>query len=34
MESGKAMRYSIWKLQDRGTIFVDPATDLYEGMIV
>ena len=28
------MRYSIWKLQDRGTIFVDPASDLYEGMIV
>ena len=34
MESGKAMRYSIWKLQERGTIFVLPASDLYEWMIV
>jgi len=33
-EKWKAMRYSIWKLQDRWTIFVDPASDLYEGMIV
>lgn len=33
-ENGKAMRYSIWKLQDRGTIFVEPAAELYEGMIV
>jgi len=31
---GKAMRYSIWKLQERGTIFVEPASELYEGMIV
>ena len=28
------MRYSIWKLQDRGQIFVEPQTQLYEGMIV
>ncbi len=33
-ETGKAMRYSIWKLQERWTIFVEPATELYEGMIV
>lgn len=33
-EHGKAMRYSIWKLQERGTIFVQPASELYEGMIV
>jgi len=32
--NGKAMRYSIRKLQERGEIFVDPATELYEGMIV
>lgn len=31
---GKAMRYSIRKLQERGTIFVEPQTELYEGMIV
>lgn len=28
------MRFSIWKLQERGVIFVQPASDLYEGMIV
>lgn len=33
-ENGRSMRYAMWKLQDRGTIFVEPATDLYEGMIV
>lgn len=32
--AGKAMRYSIWKLQERGVIFVDPTQELYEGMIV
>ncbi len=31
---GKVMKYSIWKLQERGPIFVDPATQIYEGMIV
>lgn len=31
---GGAMRYSIWKLQERGQIFVEPQTQLYEGMIV
>jgi len=34
MASGGAMKFSIWKLQDRGTIFVKPQTELYEGMIV
>lgn len=29
-----AMRYSIWKLQERWPIFVDPSTPIYEGMIV
>lgn len=28
------MRYSIRKLQERGQIFVEPQTELYEGMIV
>lgn len=31
---GKAMRYSIWKLQERWSIFVEPAAELYEWMIV
>ena len=32
--TGQAMQYSIWKLQDRGPIFIDPAQPIYEGMIV
>jgi len=32
--AGKSMRFSIWKLQERGKIFVNPATEMYEGMIV
>lgn len=34
MAKGEAMKFSIWKLQDRGRIFVPPQTQLYEGMIV
>lgn len=34
MDKGVAMRYSIWKLQERGTIFVEPGDELYEGMVV
>ncbi|PBB04731.1 MULTISPECIES: translational GTPase TypA [Salimicrobium] len=33
-EKGKATTYGIMNLEDRGTIFVDPGTDVYEGMIV
>src|SRR5699024_9304812 len=34
MENGKAIPYSIDKLQDRGKFFVDPGEDIYEGQIV
>ncbi len=34
MENGKTMAYSLFNLQERGTIFVEPATDIYEGMII
>lgn len=34
MEDGPAFAYSIWKLQDRGSFFIDPATEVYVGMIV
>ena len=34
MENGKTMAYSLFNLQDRGTIFVKPATEIYEGMII
>jgi GTP-binding protein len=33
-EKGKAVAYSIDKLQDRGAFFVDPGDELYTGMIV
>ena len=34
MENWKTMAYSLFNLQERGTIFVQPATDIYEGMII
>ena len=34
MENGKTMAYSLFNLQDRGTIFVKPQTEIYEGMIL
>ena len=33
-DTGKVTTYSIMNLEDRGTIFVEPGTDVYEGMIV
>lgn len=33
-DSGKAVAYAIWGLQERGEIFVSPGSDLYEGIIV
>ena len=34
MENGQATTYSIMNLEDRGTIFVEPGTEVYAGMIV
>ncbi|MBN8207321.1 translational GTPase TypA [Bacillus sp. NTK071] len=34
MEKGKASEYGIMGVEDRGTIFVAPGTEVYEGMIV
>ena len=34
MENGKTMAYSLFNLQDRGKIFVEPATEIYEWMII
>ncbi|MDX8359942.1 MULTISPECIES: translational GTPase TypA [Bacillaceae] len=34
MEKGKASSYGIMGVEDRGTIFVEPGTEVYEGMIV
>ncbi|CAM4045812.1 translational GTPase TypA [Lederbergia lenta] len=34
METGKSTTYGIMHVEDRGTIFVEPGTEIYEGMIV
>ncbi len=34
MENGAATAYSIGALEDRGIMFVEPGTEVYEGMIV
>ncbi|WP_078597457.1 translational GTPase TypA [Evansella clarkii] len=34
MENGKATQYGIMQVEDRGTIFVEPGTEIYSGMIV
>lgn len=34
METGTAIPYSINKLQERGTFFVDPGSDIYEGQVI
>ena len=34
MENGKTLGFSLWNLQDRGTLIVGPAEDVYIGMIV
>jgi GTP-binding protein len=33
-EQGDAVAYALWKLQDRGRMFVNPGDKLYEGMII
>ncbi len=34
MENGKALGYSLWNLEDRGVLMINPATEVYAGMIV
>lgn len=31
---GKTSAYALWNLQERGRLFVDPQTEVYEGMVV
>ena len=33
-ENGETTGYSLWKLQERGPLFVNPVTKIYEGMII
>ncbi len=34
MEDGKAMAFSLFNLSDRGTLIIEPATEVYKGMII
>lgn len=34
IEKGKAMAYSLFNLSDRGTMIIEPATEVYPGMII
>ena len=34
MASGKALGYSLWNLQERGILYINPATEVYEGMVI
>lgn len=34
MMSGKALAFALWNLQERGRIFIEPTTDVYEGMVI
>ena len=33
-ETGQAMTYALWNLQERGQLFISPQTEVYEGMII
>jgi len=33
-ETGEAVAYALWKLQDRGRMFVSPGDRVYEGMVI
>ncbi|MBA9025010.1 translational GTPase TypA [Peribacillus huizhouensis] len=34
METGKSTQYGMMQVEDRGMLFVEPGTEIYEGMIV
>jgi GTP-binding protein len=34
MASGKALGFSLFNLQERGNLFIDPGTEVYEGMVI
>ena len=33
-EAGTAVAYALWKLQERGRMFVTPGEKIYEGMVI
>src|SRR3569623_1317155 len=34
MVAGKALGFSLWNLQDRGVLYIKPAIEVYEGMVI
>ena len=34
MITGKALGYALWNLQERGTLYIGPGTEVYEGMVI
>ncbi|MDP3902162.1 MAG: translational GTPase TypA [bacterium] len=34
MAAGKALGFSLFNLQDRGTLYIGPTTEVYEGMVI
>jgi len=34
MVTGKTMAFSLWNLQERGILYIDPAVEIYEGMVI
>jgi GTP-binding protein len=34
MATGKALGYSLWNLQERGTLYIPANTEVYEGMVI
>lgn len=34
METGKSVAFALWNLQERGTLYIDPGIDVYEGMVI
>lgn len=34
MATGKALAFSLWNLQDRGVLYIQPNIDVYEGMVI
>lgn len=34
METGKALGFALWGLQDRGVLYIGPQAEVYEGMVI
>ncbi len=34
MADGKSLAFALWNLQDRGRLYIEPNTEVYEGMVI